>query len=145
MVSCGIRCSPAPSPRPCPGRSIRPFVLSDVRIDRDLYYRPTILDPINQYPENGRTINGLGFGTDILNPGRIEADQFVLGDNSAASRDGRIWEDLIPWPRTAAGDDTPSVSATPDRQGVQRVLPRRPPLGGWRSVVPDFGRLRFIR
>ena len=85
-------------------------MLSDVRIDRDLYYRPTILDPINQYPENGRTINGLGFGTDILNPGRIEADQFVLfGDNSAANRDGRIWGRPHPLAANCAGDDTPFV------------------------------------
>jgi hypothetical protein len=125
------------------------FALRNVRLDRDLYYLPTRLDPINQYPENGRPLTGLGFGTDLLNPGRIEADQFVMfGDNSAASRDGRIWGRPHPLAAEFAGDDAPFV--VPRRLLIGKAFSvyfpaPLPWTKGGRSIIPDFGRLRFIR
>jgi signal peptidase I len=126
-----------------------PAVLRNVEIARDLYYRPTRLDDINQYRENGRPLSGLGFGTDLLNPGRIEADQFVMfGDNSAASRDGRIWGRPHPLAANFAGDDSPFV--VPRRLLIGKAFSvyfpaPLPWIEGGRKIIPDFGRTRFIR
>lgn len=126
-----------------------PTVLRNFRIARDLYYRPTRLDPINQYRENGRPITGLGFGTDLLNPGRIEADQFVMfGDNSAASRDGRIWGRPHPLAANFADDDSPFV--VPRRLLIGKAFSvyfpaPLPWIEDGRKIIPDFGRTRFIR
>jgi signal peptidase I len=126
-----------------------PAVLRNVEMARDLYYRPTVLDPINQYRENGRPITGNGFGTDLLNPGRIEADQFVMfGDNSAASRDGRIWGRPHPLAANFAGDDAPFV--VPRRLLIGKAFSvyfpaPLPWIEGGRKIIPDFGRTRFIR
>lgn len=126
-----------------------PLTLRNVRVDRDLYYRPTRLDPVNQYKENGRPLVGLGFGTDLLNPAQIEADQFVLfGDNSAASRDGRIWGPPHPLAAAHTGDDSPFVVPRGLLVGKAFSVYFPAPLpwsDGGSNVVPDFGRLRFIR
>lgn len=126
-----------------------PFELRNVSVHRDLYYRPTRLDALNQYRENGRPITGLGFGTDLLNPGRTEADQFVMfGDNSAASRDGRIWGRPHPLAAEFASDDSPFV--VPRRLLIGKAFSvyfpaPLPWTEGGRKFVPDFGRIRFIR
>ena len=126
-----------------------PTALRNIEISRDLYYRPTRLDPINQYRENGRPITGLGFGTDLLNPGRIEADQFVMfGDNSEASRDGRIWGRPHPLAANFADDDAPFV--VPRRLLIGKAFSvyfpaPLPWIEGGRKIIPDFGRTRFIR
>ena len=136
--------------------------LHRVRVDRDLYYRPDNLsvrqvlrNPTNagyegvvQPPTNGR--NGLkpAFGTHPDNLAILGPDQFfMLGDNSAASSDSRLWGN--PHPLVARQiDPAPFVV---DRRlllgkawGVYFPSPLSVTEGG-KSVIPDFGRCRFIR
>lgn len=141
-----------------------PFALRSVQVARDIYYRPVELDernvgtarnPGNQFFENGPPIYGLGFGTNLLEPSRIEADQFVMfGDNSAASRDGRMWGRPHQLAVDYSGDSAPFV--VPRKLLIGKAfsvyfpapLPSRLPwpLSSVKiNIVPDFGRIRFIR
>ena len=141
-------------PRPEPARlswsfDTGPLALRNVQVARDLYYRPKLLDDANQYEQNGRKIRGNGFGTDFLKPSRIESDQFVMfGDNSEASRDGRIWGRPHPLSVKYSGDDSPFV--VPRKLLVGKAFcvywPAAMPVteGGW-HLIPDFGQVRFIR
>ncbi|MEC9373489.1 MAG: S26 family signal peptidase [Planctomycetota bacterium] len=109
-----------------------PVTLTRVGLDRDIYYQP-----ISRVP---------AFGTSPRNTARMGADEFyVLGDNSAASGDSRIWDGLDPWAGRAHGWD-------------EGVVPRELMMGKaffvfWPSpdrvfglpIVPDFGRMRMIR
>lgn len=127
-----------------------PVSLHRVRTFRDLYYRPAIATANEQCPTNGDPVVGLAFGTDLAHPARLKADEFLMmGDNSAFSRDGRLW-----------GRPHPLVV---DQLGVESpfIVPRELLLGpGWSvyfpaplthdakrdlAVVPSFGKLRFIR
>lgn len=127
-----------------------PLELHHVRVYRDLYYRPMFATPNEQCPTNGSPVVGLAFGSNLDAPATLKADEFLMmGDNSALSRDGRVW-----------GRPHPLVV---DQLGVESpfVVPRELLLGpGWSvyfpaplthdakpdlSVVPNTGRLRFIR
>lgn len=128
-----------------------PLTLHRVRVDRDLYYRPAILrdDDFNQPGENGEAITGFAFGTDFDRPAQLEADQFMmLGDNSAASRDSRLWGRPNPLVTRVFGEDAPFVVPRPLLLGkawcVYFPAPVSP-MQGWPAVLPDFGQLRFIR
>lgn len=127
-----------------------PLTLHRVRLDRDLYYRPAITTAAEQFPTNGEAITGLGFATDIAHPAQLRADQFLMmGDNSAYSKDGRIWGRPHPLVQKQLGLEDPFV------------VPRELLLGPAWSVyfpaplcheakrdlaaVPNFGSLRFIR
>ncbi len=131
-----------------------PFTLHRVRVDRDLYYRPGILDisERNQPSVNGLAISGAAFGTDFNRPAQLQSNQFMMcGDNSGASRDSRLW-----------GRPSPLVKAVFDDETMDApfVVPRALLLGkAWcvyfpaairpseklPAVLPDFGQLRFIR
>ena len=151
-------------PRPAPPKlswtfDSTPFALRNVQVARDLYYRPIRLDDRNvtgnQFSGNGSPIYGMGFGSDILDPSRIEADQFVMfGDNSEASRDGRMWGRPHQLSIAYTGDDSPFV--VPRRLLIGKAFSvyfpaplrsRLPwPLQGIEvKFIPDFGRIRFIR
>ena len=137
------------------------FALRHVRLDRDLYYQPTMQSPHNQVPSNGPFVMGPGFGSDLAAPGRIEDDQYLmLGDNSAASRDGRVWGRPHPLLSRVLGFEAPFVvprsllvgkawcvyfpatgklaSGIDGPTGDDR-------LNGLPALAPNFGRLRFIR
>lgn len=141
-------------PRPAPPELSWSFSgsalsLRGVGLDRDLFYRPTRLDRHNQKSENGPFLAGNGFGTDFENPGRIGPDQFLMcGDNSAASRDGRIWGRPHPLSIGYTGDDAPFL--VPRKMLIGKAFsvywPAPLPFPGTDSRwVPNFGRLRFIR
>lgn len=128
-----------------------PLALRRVRVDRDLYYRPAILrtDEYNQPDENGPAIGGAAFATDFENPARVEADQFVMcGDNSAASRDSRLWGRPSRLVTAVFGVDAPFIVPRPLLLGkawcVYFPAPVSP-MPGLPAVMPDFGHLRFIR
>ena len=107
-----------------------PITLHRVRLDRDIYYRPT------------------GRGGSANDPARLTDEQFFMcGDNSPASHDSRGWNDVHPL--VAAQID-------PDAHVVNRRLllgkawlvyfPATLPIQeDGRRIVPDFGRMRFIR
>jgi hypothetical protein len=130
-----------------------PLSLERVRVDRDLYYRPAILrdDAFSQPPQNGVPLTGPAFGTDFANPAQLKADQFVMcGDNSAASRDSRLWGRPSPLVTAVFGETDPFVVPRELLLGkawcVYFPAPVSPLPGGktWK-FMPDFGHLRFIR
>jgi len=100
-----------------------PVRVHGLALDRDLSYQPI-----------GET-----------GPLRLEAGQhFVLGDNSAASADSRLWERVDPWVARTVGADTHVV----ERElimGKAFFVYFPGPHADLRLPVPDFGRTRFIR
>lgn len=122
-----------------------PVTLHRVRVDRDLYYRAATLDGDQA---NGPSLRGPAFGTHPDNLAVLGPDHyFMLGDNSQASLDSRLWGN--PHPLVAAQvDASPFVVHRDLLLGKAWVVyfPAMFPLtDGGTPVVPDFGRLRYIR
>ncbi len=131
-----------------------PLSLHRVRLDRDLYYRAdsvtaqTLRNPTSPGFQDLVAPNTPAFGTHPAKPAVLGPDHyFMLGDNSPASSDSRLW-----------GNPHPLVAQQVD--GSPFVVHRKLLLGkAWvvyfpapyslsengRGVIPDFGRLRFIR
>jgi signal peptidase I len=126
-----------------------PVELRRMRLDRDLYYRPMRMMPAELTAPDGRTLPLLGFGSDPEAPAEIGPDQFLmLGDNSAASRDSRVWGYPHPLAALRSGDDSPFIVPRSLLLGKAWCVYFPAPLPytpGGRAVIPDFGRLRFIR
>ena len=125
------------------------IALRRVRIDRDLYYKPGRLQPLQQAQANGEVIEGPLFATDPRNPAILDKDQFLmLGDNSGFSRDSRYWGRPHRLVVDTVGDDSPFIAHRDLLVGkawcVYFPAPGRISSGG-PAVIPDFGRLRFIR
>jgi len=110
-----------------------PVKLDRVRVDRDLYYQPGIMQ--NQMPSRGST---------PWQPVLLNSDQFfVCGDNCAGSFDARLWGTPDPWVRPI--DDTPGVVPRKLMLGKAFfVYYPAPTWVGGRLPVPDVGRMRFI-
>ncbi len=114
-----------------------PLTLHRMRLDRDLYYRPD--RHLNQPP---------GFGTHTSHLAILEPDQFFMcGDNSPKSEDSRLWGD--PHPIVAAhGMTAPFIVERRLLLGKAWVVYFPAPYRLTEDtvgVIPDFGRLRFIR
>ena len=140
--------------------SAAPFALRRVVVDRDLYYRPAMHDANNQFLCNnvvdGKDLGwlfGHGFGTDYDHPAQVGADEFVMmGDNSQYSRDARLWGRSSEVTRRLVGSEHAQPGVVPRELIVGKAwavyfpapLPLPDSLGG-ASIVPDIGRLRFIR
>ncbi|HVZ94374.1 MAG TPA: S26 family signal peptidase [Phycisphaerales bacterium] len=103
-----------------------------VGLDRDIYY---------EVPNSPPALAALPARPATLGPDQF----FCLGDNSPQSKDGRLWTDVDPW-----------VADTIDREAG--IVPRELMLGkaffvyfpapyrvGDLPIVPDIGRMRFIR
>jgi signal peptidase I len=123
-----------------------PVTLHRVRVDRDLYYRAASLDNIQQRTEPFH--NGPAFGTHpdalaVLGPDHY----YMLGDNSQASLDSRLWgspHELV----AEQIDDSPFVVHRKLMLGKAWVVYFPAPYSmtdGGVSIIPDFGRLRYIR
>lgn len=126
-----------------------PVELRRVRVERDLHYKVGTLETSSQSPANGPRIGGMQFATDPLSPARLEEDQYLmLGDNSAASLDSRFLGRPHPLAVSITGDDSPFVIHRDLIVGkawcVYFPAPNRL-FGTGPAIVPDFGRLRFIR
>ena len=126
-----------------------PFTLRRVRLDRDLYYRPVLHDANNQFAVNGEYVTGTGFACSYESPARLgPTDHLMLGDNSAASRDARLWGRAHPLSLRTFGDSQPGVVPRDMIVGkaffvyFPSFMSRRP---GGTGFIPDFGRMRFIR
>ena len=126
-----------------------PVTLERVRVDRDLYYQPTELEPGNRRQQpHDPVFDGPGRATHPDATLTLGADHFFMcGDNSASSLDGRMWGS--PHPLVASQiDDAPFVVHRRLLIGKAWTVyfPAPYPLTeGGRSFIPDFGRLRFIR
>ncbi len=132
-----------------------PVTLHRVRVDRDIYYQPTKLnsdnpniDPADPIVWGEGDVAGIGYGTHPGRPAKLGPDHFfMLGDNSAASLDGRRWgppADLV----AQTIDPAPFVVNRDLLIGKAWLVYFPAPLPiaeNARSVVPDFGQLRFIR
>ena len=129
--------------------SAAPFTLHRVRVDRDLYYRPVLHDANNQFPSNGEYLSGPGLGCDYANPARLgPTDYMMLGDNSGASRDSRMWGRAHPLTLRTFGDAQPGI--VPESMIVGKAFSVYFPAPismspGGTAFIPDFGRVRFIR
>ena len=128
-----------------------PLTLHRVRVDRDLYYRPAVLreDPYNQPAQNGEAVSGAAFATDFKKPAQLHSDHFMMcGDNSAASRDSRLWGRPSPLVTAIFGSDAPFIVPRPLLLGKAWCVYFPAPVAaveGWTKFVPDAGQLRFIR
>jgi hypothetical protein len=106
-------------------------------------------DANNQFAINGDYLSGPGFGTNYEQPARLGATDYVmLGDNSAASRDARLWGRAHPLTLRTFGDAQPGVVPADMIVGKAWAVYFPAPISmkpGGSSFIPDFGRLRFIR
>ncbi len=125
--------------------------LHRVRVDRDLYYRPETLNTSEfaQPPQNGPAIAGPAFATDFNQPAQLKADQFMMcGDNSAFSRDSRLWGRPSKLVTELFGESDPFIVPRPLLLGkawsVYFPAPV-PPTESGPALMPDFGSIRFIR
>ena len=132
-----------------------PLSLHRLRVDRDLYYRG---GRIGTQPDQNPTARpeyeplvapgNYAYGTHPDNLAELGPDQFfMLGDNSQFSLDSRLWKN--PHPIVAAQiDDAPFIVNRELLLGKAWVVyfPALHTVGdGNRAVIPDFGRLRYIR
>jgi signal peptidase I len=145
------------SPRPALMRwhfDNAPVRLHRVRLDRDLYYRTGELSvSAEKNPTRPEFRELVRKGTPACathpdKPADLGPDHFfMLGDNSAASLDSRLWGN--PHPLIAEQiDPTPFVVNRKLLVGKAWVVYFPSPYSmkrGGRHVIPDFGRLRFIR
>jgi signal peptidase I len=130
-----------------------PLTLHRVQVDRDLYYRTDRLNksalknPNPPYPEGGIETS-FAYGTHPENLAVLGPDHFfMLGDNSAASSDSRLWGNPHPLVATQI-DPHPFIVDRRLLLGKAWVVYFPAPHSltpGGRSIIPDFGRLRFIR
>lgn len=118
-----------------------PITVHNLAVDRDIYYRPGVMEGDPRVPS--RAAHPLHLAS--LSPDEF----FVLGDNSGASKDGRLWDTVNPWVARTL-DPEPGVVHRSLMLGkaffVYFPAPHTVPIAGQdRPLVPDFGRMRFIR
>ena len=131
-----------------------PLTLRNVQVDRDLHYRR---DTLTLKATENRTNDGFGnivhsglpaYGTHPDNLARLGPDQFMMaGDNSQMSLDSRLWGN--PDPIASRIDPAPFLVNRKLLLGKAWVVYFPSTFSikddGGLPVVPDFGRLRFIR
>jgi signal peptidase I len=123
-----------------------PVTLHRVQVDRDLHYRAATLEEAQQ--RNEPIIRGQAFGTHPEQLAEMGPDQFyMLGDNSQASLDSRLWGS--PHPLVATQIDPDPFIVHRDLLLGKAWVVYFPAMysatDGGRPIVPDFGRLRYIR
>jgi hypothetical protein len=120
-----------------------PATLAQVGLDRDVSYSPTDR-------ASGEYAGEMGLASHPLRAADLTADQlFALGDNSASSRDGRLWDSVDPLVAASFGRD---YGVVPLDLLVGRAFMVYFPaphevrlMGKRRPLVPDVGRVRLIR
>jgi hypothetical protein len=118
-----------------------PVTLHRVRVDRDLHYRSD---------GSPRSTSGPPFGTHPdENNTPLGPDHFMMcGDNSQMSLDSRLWGDPHPLIEQTI-DEAPFLVHRKLLLGKAWVVYFPAPFtiteNGKTPVIPDFGRLRFIR
>ncbi|MBC8202089.1 MAG: hypothetical protein H8E86_08580 [Planctomycetes bacterium] len=129
-----------------------PLTITRLQVDHDLYYRSARLpsratkNPTTQGNEELVAIGSPAFGTHPDKLAVLGEDQFMMaGDNSAYSLDGRLWgnpDDFV----SAQFDDSPFVVNRDLLIGKAWSVywPAANKFGSL-PIIPDFGRIRFIR
>jgi signal peptidase I len=133
------------------------LTLHRVHVDRDIFYRHDALR--NGYAAKNPSFDRAKFGSMIRNRAHARGTHpsnvavlgpdhyFMGGDNSTASSDSRLWGN--PHPLVALQiDPTPFVVHRRLLLGKAWVVYFPAPLARsetGRALIPDFGRLRFIR
>lgn len=113
-----------------------PFTVHRLRVDRDIFYQPA----------PARYGNQPTLGAHYDNFPTLTPDQFfMLGDNSPASLDSRLWsrESIDPWVRERI-DDTPGAVHRDLIVGKAFIVYFPAPLDGGPILAPDLGRVRWI-
>jgi len=123
------------------------FELSHVLVQRDVYYyRPEAQSGWPNWAPTG------GWGSAISPILLREGEFFMLGDNSAASQDSRLWLDISSNQHLVARGDAYQLGTVPRDQLVGKAFFVYWPMGhriDWLPIqwgfVPDVGRMRWIR
>jgi hypothetical protein len=122
------------------------FELWHVALWRDVYYTSGGLEPAT--PSGERT----GWGTTGRPIWLRDGQYFVLGDNSPASKDSRLW--TMPGEHLIQRGEDYQLGTVPEDQLIGRAFFVYWP-GGHRTelipflrnrgIIPNFGRMRWIR
>lgn len=131
-----------------------PATIASITVDRDLFYRRDLLrqNATTHTPDTDRAgevrPGQPGAATSPDSIITLKDDQyFMLGDNSGRSNDGRLWG----WPHPLVAelvDPDPFVVNEDLLVGKAFVVyypAAHPVTEGGMGLVPNFGRLRFIR
>jgi signal peptidase I len=129
-----------------------PLAITRLQVDHDLYYRssriPSIAtkNPTTSGNESLVQPGSPAFGTHPDKLAVLGEDQFMMaGDNSAYSLDGRLWGNPDEFVATQF-DDAPFVVNRNLLIGkAWSVYWPAPNKLGSLPIIPDFGRIRFIR
>lgn len=109
--------------------------LHRVGLDRDLYYQA------GRTQGRGGALRGVTKATAAV---LGDDEYFVLGDNSPASRDARMWSSVDPWVADQIDDH---IGVVPRKLIMGKAFFVYWPAahqGAWGLPIPDFGRMRFI-
>ncbi len=129
-----------------------PLTVTKLQVDHDLYYRSSRLpsratkNPTAAGNEDLVAVGSPAFGTHPDKLAVLGEDQFMMaGDNSAYSLDGRLWgnpDEFV----SAQFDDSPFVVHRDLLIGKAWSVywPATNKLGSL-PIIPDFGKIRFIR
>lgn len=144
------------------GRKMR-FRIEHLELDRDVYYRSTLMVEDRNRPQPGQPaasfklaynpfVNWPGWGTQgwpiLLREGQVN-EYFMLGDNSPGSKDSRLWWEIGPH-LLHLGDEY-QLGTVPENQLIGQAFFVYWPSGyrrGWTAdigIIPNFGRMRWIR
>lgn len=117
--------------------------LHRVGLDRDLFYQPAM-------HFGGSRAGAPGLASHPAHLGRMGDDEFfAAGDNSASSRDSRLWDNVSPWVLDQTGAQVgmvPGDMLMGEAVVVFWPAPNVLQLGPIRlPFVPDVGRMRLIK
>lgn len=111
-----------------------PVTLSRVGLDRDLYYEPVLYRGHPALATSPANLATLG-----------SREYFMLGDNSPASKDGRLWTEVDARVREQIDTRVGVVHRKLILGKAFFVYFPAPHSLGSAVPIPDFGRMRFIR
>lgn len=123
------------------------FKVIHIVLERDVYYRSSSIEPGSRDDQNNPWAHQPGWGTEG-NPIHLRGnDYFMLGDNSPASEDGRLWR-IVGDHLASRGADY-QMGTVPQDQLIGKAFfvywpsGYRPSFLRW-GIIPNVGRMRWI-